>query len=296
MNLVIVFSLLFLLFSGGRAGIVSFDRDNSPPAILLVPGAFHQAVVYDTVGHLLKNAGYNGVVEAINLPSVGSLASRDDDVKALRRVMDKYLDLGRDIVLVGNSYGCTVIGDAVLNIPSATTTPPYDEEGRRRGRVVSLLYFSGYLPYTEQVVHPETKPDIRLVSPKWFAFLPNDSPSAIPKTVRWDGDLQSSPPDKEFYNVLAQRNPAAANYWVGQLRYSSFAALNATARYIPYNGDFRVIYVAGKQDNSVPPELWHSYLDQPGAKFILEVLDGDHVPMLSRPEEVVKLIINYTKL
>lgn len=93
--------------------------------------------------------------------------------------------------------------------------------------------------------------------------------------------------------MLAQQNPAAAHFWSAQLRNSSFAALDAVPRYIPYTGAFRVVYVAGEQDNSVPPVLWRSYVEQPTAQFVFETLDADHVPMLSKPKEVVDLVLKY---
>ncbi|CAI6338967.1 unnamed protein product [Periconia digitata] len=332
MNLLLLFSLHCFLWAVGKADDGPTDLHQSRPAILLVPGAFHQGqIIYEPVRQQLKLTGYDEhLIHAIDLPSVGSLATRDDDVNAVVQVMKKYLEQGRDVVLVGNSglqlmllgiylannlqgYGCTVAGDAVAGIPSAINTSPYDPNGRRRGRVLNLIFFSGYLPYIAHVQHPETHPDIRLVSPTWFAFWPNGSPSTIPLTVRWDGDLVNFPPQKEFYNVLQQENPQQADYYVEQsvypspvesyttchyvkLRNSSFAALNAASRYIPYTGDFEVIYVAGKQDNSVPAPLWESYVNQAGAKFTLEMLDADHVPMVSRPRDVTDLILKYVQL
>jgi surfactin synthase thioesterase subunit len=50
------------------------------------------------------------------------------------------------------------------------------------------------------------------------------------------------------------------------------------------------LYVVGEHDNSVAPAFAQSYIDQEGAKFEVEVIDGDHVPMLSRPEVVVDII------
>lgn len=222
MKLLLLFSLFCVLFAAGKAAKQEYD---SHPAILLVPGAFHQPSIYHEVVQLLKHAGYDDRVEAIGLPSVGSLAGRDADVNVVVAAMKKHFDRGRDVVLVGNSvsphspktipsgsattanhlpgYGCTVIGDAVKGFLSATNTPPYDANGQRLGRVVSLIYFAGYIPYIADVEQPETHKDVRLVSPTWFAFWPNDSLQTTPKTVRWDGDLASFPPEKTFctYNL-----------------------------------------------------------------------------------------------
>ena len=100
MKLLLLFSLFCVLFAAGKASKQEYD---SHPAILLVPGAFHQPSIYHEVVQLLKHAGYDDRVEAIGLPSVGSLAGRDADVNAVVAAMKKHFDRGRDVVLVGNS-------------------------------------------------------------------------------------------------------------------------------------------------------------------------------------------------
>lgn len=105
--------------------------------------------------------------------------------------------------------------------------------------------------------------------------------------MTWDLDLVTYPPQLTFYNLL---NEPSADYWASQLLPSSFKALNATGTYIPYDGTFRTLYVVGEHDNSVGPAFAQSYIDQEGAHFEVEVIDGDHVPMLSRPDAVVDVI------
>lgn len=106
--------------------------------------------------------------------------------------------------------------------------------------------------------------------------------------MTWDLDLVSYPPQLTFYNLL---NTSTADYWASQLLPSSFKALNATGTYIPYDGSFRTLYVVGEHDNSVTPAFAQSYyLGQEGAKFEVETIAGDHVPMLSMPEVVVDVI------
>lgn len=42
-------------------------------------------------------------------------------------------------------------------------------------------------------------------------------------------------------------------------------------------------------------ELAMSYINQPGAKFEVKTIDGDHIPMLSRVEKVVGIIRCFVK-
>lgn len=85
------------------------------PALILVPGAFHRASVYNEVKSQLSGVGYEHVI-AVDLPSVG------DDVANVERTADTHivvglletrLNNGEDVILVGNSYGATVIMEAV---------------------------------------------------------------------------------------------------------------------------------------------------------------------------------------
>jgi pimeloyl-ACP methyl ester carboxylesterase len=124
------------------------------------------------------------------------------------------------------------------------------------------------------------RPDIRQISPPWFRYEGTSR-------VFWDGDLENLPPSVILYNLLSKEQ---ADVHAMELQPSSFAALNATAKYIPYDGKFRSLYVVGSQDNAVPLALAQSYLAQAGAKWETETIDSDHSPMLSRPDEFVEII------
>ncbi|KAJ4348428.1 uncharacterized protein N0V89_009802 [Didymosphaeria variabile] len=262
------------------------DARSNKPAVVMVPGAFHSPEVFGKVTRQLAQADYE-FLDAVALPSVGHLVGRQADTNAVKSVLYKHLNAGRDVVLVGNSYGCTVIGEAVNGAPrySASSASPVATDSVGRGRIISLIYLAGYIPTIQEVEHPASKPDIHDVSPALFNYHDDTG------KVTADGD-PTLPPQKAFYNLLP---PREADYWTGKLDFSSFDALNATATYIPYTGDFEVVYVVGSQDKSVTPEWAQAFIDQPGAKFTVEHLDADHISMLSKPKEVSGLIVKYSK-
>lgn len=300
-----VLSLLALIFA-----LVALFAEAAPttskPAVLLVPGAFHKARVYGQVKDLLNTSGYKSV-DAIELPSVGPLAAqvgRTPDIAVVKALVLARLAAGQDVVLVGNSYGATVISEAVkgLQSRSATATNP-----PRQGKILGLVMvrsptdasfvgkrhpkketpfpniafqLSGFIPYITEVTQPGSRPDIRVISPPWFRFQSTE-------LAFWDGDMVNSPPSFTFYNLLSASD---ASYWTNQLEPSSFAALNATATFIPYTGAFRCLYVVAQHDNAVTPALAQTYLEQPGAQFETLTIDADHIPMLSRPQTVVEII------
>lgn len=250
------------------------------PSIILVPGAFHQAIVYDQVVELLHEGQYPHVFE-VDLPSVGSMAGRNEDVAAVRNILSRELNEGRDVVLVGNSYGGTVIGEAVKGFPSNNTASTAIKARHKRtgGKVLGLVFFAGFLPWIQDVEHPELKPDVRTIAPKFFRFT--DDGKVYP-----DGD-PTMPPSVSFYNDLPADQAA---YWTSKLEYSSFNSLAANATYIPYTGDFKCYYIIGDRDNSVPSALAHNWVDQPGAQFDVQTIDAGHVAMLGKPNEVTDII------
>ncbi|KAF2278500.1 alpha/beta-hydrolase [Westerdykella ornata] len=227
-------------------------------SIILVPGAFHQEIVYDQVVELLHQQQYPHVF-AVDLPSVGSMAGRNEDVTAVRNILSRELNQSRNVVLVGNSYGGTVIGEAVKGFPSNNTASTASGNSGQ-GKVLGLVFFAG-------------------ISPSFFRFTDDGK-------VYADGD-SALPPSVTFYNDLTAAQQA---YWTSQLQYSSFDSLNATATYIPYTGDFRCHYIIGQRDVSVPEALAYSYINQTGAQFEVQWIDAGHIPMIGKPNEVTNII------
>ncbi|KAJ8112105.1 hypothetical protein OPT61_g5452 [Boeremia exigua] len=260
------------------------------PAIILVPGAFHRASVYDEVKRQLSNTGFNHI-DAIDLPSVGyhvADVERTADVDIVRELLEVRLSDGEDVILVGNSYGATVIMEAVKDFEGRSSVLAPANTGE--GQILGLVMLSGYIPTIAEVYADPPLPDIRTIGAPFFNY--HLDLNDIPTTVTWDLDLVNYPPQLTFYNLL---NATAADFWTSQLLPSSFKALNATGTYIPYDGTFRTLYVVGEYDNSVSPAFAQTYLDQEGAVFEVEIIGGDHVPTLSQPKAVVDVIRRFAE-
>lgn len=115
-----LFALLVLTFSA----IFEVSEATQKPAIILVPGAFHQAVVYDKVVAGLRKDGYQDAI-AVGLPSVSAINDRNKDIEAVRSVMQQQLRKNRDVLLVGNSTlpQPTTSVRSILTSPKATAPP-----------------------------------------------------------------------------------------------------------------------------------------------------------------------------
>jgi pimeloyl-ACP methyl ester carboxylesterase len=149
--------------------------------------------------------------------------------------------------------------------------------------VLIRIQLSGFIPFLSEL--SGSRPDIRALSPSWFRF------EGISR-VFWDGDMDNAPPEYTLFNLLP---PDVARAHVSTLQPSSFAALNGTASYIPYDGKFRSLYIIGARDNAVPPQLARAYVEQEGAEWEVQVIEGDHTPQLSVPDVFVGIVRGFVE-
>ncbi|KAF3049974.1 hypothetical protein E8E11_006219 [Didymella keratinophila] len=205
--------------------------------LILVPGAFHIASVYDEIITQLGSVGYEHV-DTVDLPSVGDNVAdveRTADTNIVIDLLETRLNNGEDVILVGNSYGATVIMEAVKEFEDRSAVSAHETiEGE--GRILGLMKLSGYIPTIAEVNYNPPHPDIRGIGAPFLDY--HLATNGTPTTVTWDLDLVNYPPQLTFYNLL---DTSAADYWTSQLLPSSFKALNATGTYIRYDGSFRTL-------------------------------------------------------
>jgi pimeloyl-ACP methyl ester carboxylesterase len=133
-SLVLIFSVLLSISKWSGADAVGIVQK---PAIILVPAAFSEPSVYDRVKASLSDVGYE--VFTVKLPSVGKGSGHVDrtpDIKAVQKTLDQRFHLGRQVILVGNSYGGTVICDAVKDFEKESSVKSRD------GKILGLIFVS----------------------------------------------------------------------------------------------------------------------------------------------------------
>jgi pimeloyl-ACP methyl ester carboxylesterase len=126
------FSLLLFIFCSAI--------NASKPALILIPGAFHRASVYDVVKSQLGDLGYDQI-DAVDLPSLGYEAGdveRTADVEVVTNLLSKRLETGSDVILVGNSYGATVAMEAVKHFEAYSSISP-GPRSSSSGRILGLI-------------------------------------------------------------------------------------------------------------------------------------------------------------
>lgn len=111
------------------------------PTFVLAPGAWHKETCYSPAQQLLESRGYP--VEAVEYPSVGAeppTKGLTDDANAVRAVLQRLADEGKEIVLVVHSYGGLVGANAVEGLGYKQRA----KEGKKGG-VITFVYLTAFV-------------------------------------------------------------------------------------------------------------------------------------------------------
>lgn len=90
------------------------DHRKPRPTIIIIPGAWHQPVHYTALAEPLRQQGYKVEVAALSTmgdPDAIRAKTHHDDVEIVRALLEPHLAAGREVVLVGHSYGGLVATD-----------------------------------------------------------------------------------------------------------------------------------------------------------------------------------------
>ncbi|KAI7356456.1 hypothetical protein KC354_g10408 [Hortaea werneckii] len=236
------------------------------PVIVIVPGAWHQAIHYQLLTDRLQQAGYD--VHALTLPCTGDNPSQDvwkDDIAHIRATIERASDSGRDVVVVMHSRGGLPGGDAVEGMSKADR----GQQGKAGG-VVHLVYISSFAA-SEGVslsdVAGEPAPWIRLTEDKSMIYpetagqvFYNDCPTQVAEEQK--KHIRPIPP-----SVLSAH----------KARYAAWKHIPST-------------YMVCEQDNAIPLAAQEALISQPGAQFRVERCSASHSPFLSMPDLTAEVV------
>ncbi|MGR8965682.1 alpha/beta fold hydrolase [Rhizobium leguminosarum] len=215
------------------------------PSIVFAHGLWADGSCFSKVIDLLVADGYEVIATQNHLNSVA------DDAAAVRTSLGRA---GSPVVLVGHSYGGTVITAAGTD-----------------ARVAALVYICALAPedgdttQLDQTKFPQTPVFQHIEVADGRLFL---RPSGIPDFA---GDL----PDAEQKLVWATQMGPLADLFTQPV---IGAAWKSKPTY----------YIVGTEDRTVQPELQRFLAERMGAK--VTELASSHVPMLSQPQRVYQVI------
>lgn len=133
------------------------------PAIVFIPGSFSIPAMYYPILDLMKESGYEAYVNALpsatrNAPE--RPASVDDDASLFAGIIESLADQGKDIVVVGHSYGGLVASQSSKQLSKVER-----RAAGRTGGVVRVIYLSAIvLPEGTSVFGDQGKPPESIIS------------------------------------------------------------------------------------------------------------------------------------
>jgi pimeloyl-ACP methyl ester carboxylesterase len=223
--------------------------------IVLVHGAFAESSSWDAVISKLTAKGYNVVAVANPLRSLKSDAAYVASVLATIKT---------PVVLVGHSYGGSVITNAA----------------NEQSNVKALVYIDGYAPDAG-----ESAASLSAQFPGGTLGSALAPPVALP-----DGGKDLYIQEEKFRAQFAADVPLSeTKLMFATQRPVTEAALNETSG-APAWKTIPSWFIYGSLDKNITPEALVFMAKRAGAKENVEVKGASHVVMVSKPDEVTKLI------
>jgi pimeloyl-ACP methyl ester carboxylesterase len=232
----------------------SAHAQSRKPTIVLVHGAFADASSWNGVIEILEKDGYPVVAAANPLRGVRN----DADY-----VADILSGIGSPVVLVGHSYGGSVISEAA----SGDT-------------VKALVYVSAFAPEAG-----ETAAGLA-------GKFPGSTlgPSIAPPVLLSGGGKDLYIRQNKFHDQFAADVPdAEARLMAATQRPITEAALNETQTAAAWK-DIPSWFIYGDEDRNIPPQASEFMAHRAHSRETVVVKGASHVVMVSNPEPVAKLI------
>jgi pimeloyl-ACP methyl ester carboxylesterase len=182
------------------------------------------------------------------------LTSLSDDVATTKRVMDAQKG---PVVAVGHSYGGAVITAAAAG----------------NGNVKSLVYVAAFAPEADEVL---SAPGEKFAPPALSAALVPDTAGFLYiDRARFHDAFCRDLPAAEARVMAATQKPVSGSVFTSTVPGAAWKAIPSW-------------YIVASEDQAINPELERFYAKRMGATTT--EIKSSHVPFLSHPKEVAKVI------
>jgi pimeloyl-ACP methyl ester carboxylesterase len=253
------------------------------PTFIFIPGAWCPSTYFEKVTALLSSQNYKS--QALDLPSTdqslraqGKAPGLYDDATYVRNVVVKELDAGQDVVLIGSSYGGAVAMEACKGITASERVSSGDGGGQVKHLVLlgTLLCDEGFSVKKDMEGGnmPIDLSTAGIAANPWLEAFPPAIAGAV---------LCGSLPKDEQEKYGAMGKAFSAQTFVEELTFAAWKVVPTTL-------------VVGSKDVTLSPEKQLDFFDKAVEKGEAElkkvvIEGGDHLTMLSNPEEVVKVCL-----
>ncbi|OAP63370.1 hypothetical protein AYL99_02597 [Fonsecaea erecta] len=260
------------------------SKEMSKPSLLLIPGSFALPEFYDPIIDAVAAKGYE--IKGLHKPSVGLASGQGregvappsmyDDAAFIAKEAEKLADQGKDVILLGHSYG---------GVPLTESTKGLSKEERQKqgkpGGIVNLAYMTALVPAVGQAamsvladVPKQQRLDLKVDENGWMYHDAFEETAAI---------VFSDLPKEEGIAWAKKFPKHSALSFAGELTYAGYK-------------DIPVSYLLCENDRCIPAEAQREGIDkiekESGRKVDVTSIKADHCPMTNHPEAVVDWIVS----
>ncbi|KKY31883.1 hypothetical protein UCDDA912_g08172 [Diaporthe ampelina] len=242
---------------------------SAQPVFVLAPGAWHTPDCYRLVQDKLHAQGWE--TRAVAYPSVGAeppTKGAFDDAAAVRAEVQALVDQGRQVILVGHSYGGLVICEASKGLGYKQRKA----EGKEGG-IVLLVFLAAF------------------VVPKGLSLIKMLGGNPLPWMDFQGERVYARTPEEIFYHDVDAELTKGA---VSKLQHQSAQVFRDEATYQAWE-DIESMYFFCDDDRALLPFIQKQMAPMFGAEAITWATTGSHSPFLAEPDNVVAGLLHGAK-
>jgi pimeloyl-ACP methyl ester carboxylesterase len=231
---------------------------------VMIHGSWHGGWAWHGVVRQLSKRGYRA--ETPTLPGHGpgamrlGIAHQDCVRSVVSYIQQQRL---KEVVLVGHSFGGSVIQKVAEEIPSL---------------IERTIFLDALIVEDGHCVFDELPPEYVALF-NGLARTSSDNTMLIPWEI-WRDNFMQDAPEREAHSIWEQLSPEPNQVNLDRLDLKRFYSLA-----IPKS------FIYCRQDKALPPGCFHPQMSSRLGQFKLLEMDGSHEVMFTRPEELADEII-----
>ncbi|KAI0901463.1 alpha/beta-hydrolase [Annulohypoxylon nitens] len=252
------------------------------PSIILIPGSFAIPELYNNIIDIITAKGYD--FKVLHLPSVawkdgprGTPPTMYDDAAFIAKEVTGLADEGKDVVLIGHSYG----GIPVSQSTKGLTKAERQKQGKKGG-IIRLAYMTALVPPlgSSSVDMISKAPEENRVEygtdeKGWLYFID------LPKTT---SIVFSDHPDKSSREALIEKfQIQSSTSFINELTHAGYK-------------DVPVSFLFCEKDQCILPQIQKAEIEmieqESGNKVDVTSVNAGHCPSVTMEKETVEWIIN----
>jgi pimeloyl-ACP methyl ester carboxylesterase len=231
---------------------------------VLIHGSWHGGWAWQEVMRFLSDEGHRAYAPTLAGHGFGAtrfgITHRDCAASVVTYIQDRGL---ADVILVGHSFGGTVVQKVAEEIPQQ----------------ISWIVFVDSLVLTDNQCVFDNLPEPYVALFNSLAAESSDNSMLIPWEV-WRDNFMQDAPESAARSIWEQLSPEPNQVNLDKLdlkRFYSLAVLKS--------------FIYCRQDKALPPGYFHPRMSSRLGAFRLLEMDGSHEVMFTRPAELAEKII-----